>query len=215
MVNIKTLTAALLLLGVLPQQSFGQAHAVGCFVSPAKLGDDDIGAFLGAPASMINIFPNGGFEMVSRIRALAGSSSETLDPMMALIPQLNASQKTALGSGLGRTARACAATSPEYVLSIQEKVAAANSPEVTTAFLATLNEVQTAALGAGAGAGAGAGGGAGGVGGGAPGNSSAGAGGDSSVAQSGGGDFTAGRRSRSLVTNNTTNITENSGTSPF
>lgn len=215
MLNIKSLTAALLLLGVLPQQSFAQAHAVGCFVSPAKLGDDDIGAFLGAPASMINIFPNGGFEMVSRIRALAGSSSETLDPLMGLIPQLNASQKAALGSGLGRTARACAATSPEYVLSIQEKVAAANSPEVTTAFLATLNEVQTAALGAGAGAGAGAGGGAGGVGGGAPGNSSAGAGGDSSVAQSGDGAFTAGSRSRSLVTNNTTNITESSGTSPF
>lgn len=213
MLNIKSLTAALLLLGVLPQQSFGQAHAVGCFVSPAKLGDDDIGAFIGAPASLINIFPSGGFEMVSRIRALAGSSAETLDPMMALIPQLNASQKAALGSGLGRTARACAATSPEYVLSIQEKVAAANSPEVTTAFLATLNEVQTAALGAGAGAGAG--GGAGGVGGGAPGSSSAGAGGDSSVAQSGGDDFTAGSRSRSLVTNNTTNITENSGTSPF
>jgi hypothetical protein len=210
------LGVSLLLLIATATDAAAQEHAAGCFLSPAKLGDDNISTFLASPASLNTIYPNGGFEMISRIRVLAGSSSETLDPMMALIPQMTAPQKTALGSGLARTARACAALDPTYAQTIQEKVAAANSPEVTTAFLSTLNEVQTAALGP-AGAGAGAGGGAAGVGGGAAGDSSGGAGGDSSVATSSG-DFTIGSRSRRLATTNVTNITnitEVAGTSPF
>jgi len=193
-----------------------QAHTAGCFLSPVKLADDDIGAFLASPASLNTVFPTGGFEMIARVRVLAGSSAETLDPMMGLVPQMSAAQKTALGSGLARTARACAAANPEYAQIIQEKVALANSSEVTAAFLSTLNEVQTAALGP-AGAGAGAGGGAAGVGGGQAGDSSGGLGGDSSVATTSG-DFTVGSRSRRLVTTNTTNITnltEIIGTSPF
>ncbi len=170
-----------------------------------------IGAFLGAPAEMVTVYPSGGFEMVSRVRTLAGSSADVLDPMIGLVPQFNATQKAALGTGLARVARACAASTPEYAQTIQEKVAAANSPEVTTAFLSTLNEVQTAALGAGGGAGAG---GAAGVGGGAAGDSSGGLGGDSATAQAAG-DFTTGSRSRRLVTNITNITNEVNGTSPF
>lgn len=192
------------------QQSFAQAHAAGCFVSPARLADDDIGGFLGSPAALVTLYPNGGLEMASRVRGLAGSSAEAVDPLLGLISQFNSTQKAALGSGLARVARSCVTVTPEYAQSIQEKVAAANSPEVTAAFLSALNEVQTAALGAGAGAGAGA---AGGVGGGAAG-SSGGSGGDSSVATTTG-DFTIGSRSRSLVTNVTNITNENSGTSPF
>lgn len=197
---------------IAPGQVFAQSHAAGCFIAPAKAGDDVIGAFLGAPAEMVTVYPSGGFEMVSRVRALAGSSADVLDPMIGLVPQFNATQKAALGTGLARVARACAASTPEYAQTIQEKVAAANSPEVTTAFLSALNEVQTAALGAGAGGGAG--GAAAGVGGGAAGDSSGGLGGDSSTAQTAG-DFTTGSRSRRLVTNITNITNEVNGTSPF
>jgi len=189
-----------------------QAHAGGCFVAPAKLGDAELDAFLSAPGSMADVYPNGGFEMVSKVRSLAGSSADVLDPMVATIPSLNATQKSALGTGLARVARTCAVTTPEYAQIIQEKVASANSPEVTTAFLSALNEVQTAALGAAAGAGAG--GGAGGVGGGAAGDSSGGLGGDSSVGTDAG-DFTIGSRSRRFVSNVTNITNETSGTSPF
>lgn len=190
-----------------------QSRAAGCFLMPVKLGDADIDGFMATPAALNTLYPNGGFEMISRVRNLAGSSADTLDPMMSLIPQMTVSQRTALGSGLARTARACAAASPEYAQSIQEKVALANSAEVTAAFLSTLNEVQTAALGAAAAnAGAGA---ATGVGGGAAGDTSGVLGGDSSVATASG-DFTLGARARRLVTTtNITNVTEVVGTSPF
>ncbi|WP_271023501.1 hypothetical protein [Rhizobium sp. RCAM05973] len=151
------LGASLLVLVATATDAAAQVHAAGCFLSPVKLGDENISTFLASPASLNTIYPTGGFEMISRVRVLAGSSSETLDPMIGLIPQMTVPQKTALGSGLARTARACAAVDPTYAQVIQEKVAAANSPEVTAAFLSTLNEVQTAALGpAGAGAAGGA-----------------------------------------------------------
>ena len=101
----------------------------------------------------------------SRVRALAGSSSATIDAILALVSGANADQKAAIGSGLARAARACAASNPEYAALIQEKVAGANSPELVTAFLAASNEVQTAALG-GLTGGATGGGGAAGIGGG-------------------------------------------------
>ena len=212
------LGASLLVLVATATDAAAQVHAAGCFLSPVKLGDENISTFLASPTSLNTIYPTGGFEMISRVRVLAGSSSETLDPMIGLIPQMTVPQKTALGSGLARTARSCAAVDPTYAQVIQEKVAAANSPEVTAAFLSTLNEVQTAALGpAGAGA---AGGSAAGVAGGAAGDSSGGTTADSSVATTSG-DFTIGSRSRRLstssVTNvtNVTNITEIAGTSPF
>ena len=128
--------------------------------------------------------------MVSRIRSLTGSSSEVLDLMLALIPQHDPSQKAALGSDLARVVCSCAASAPEYAQSIQEKVATAHSPEVTAALLSALNQVQAAALGAGAGKYAG---------------------GESSVATTIG-DFTVGFRSCCVVTSITN---ENVGSSPF
>ncbi|WP_413708788.1 hypothetical protein [Rhizobium sp. Rhizsp82] len=198
---------------VFSEVAYSQGYAPGCFIAPAKLDDESIGSFVSSPSSLVDRYPAGGFEMVGRIRALAGSSGDTLNPIVALISQMNSTQKAAVGTGLARAARTCAPSAPEYAQEIQEKVAGSNSPEVTAAFLSALNEVRTAALGAGANGGA-AGAGAGAVGGGTAGDSSGGLGGDSSVAQTVG-DFTVGSRSRRLVTNVTNIINENTGNSPF
>ena len=163
---------------------------VACFQSPAKLSEGDIAAFLAAPASLLTENPNGGLPLSSRVRALAGSSSSTIDAIFALVSGANADQKAAIGSGLARAARACAASNPEYATLIQEKVAGASSPELVTAFLAASNEVQTAALG-GLTGGATGGGAAGIGGGGSAGLGTAGLGGDTVYTQGAADGFSA------------------------
>ncbi|MCM2477818.1 hypothetical protein HGO38_30695 [Rhizobium sp. CG5] len=166
------------------------AQAAGCFQSPAKLNEAEINAFIASPASLLSENPTGGLPMSSRVRALSGSSADTLDLIISLVAQASPEQKAAIGSGLARAARACAAVNPEYAALIQEKVAGVTDPAVITAFLAASNEVQTAALGAGAAGGGTAAAGIGG--GGTAGVGSGNAGGDVTTAQSTSGYSTSG-----------------------
>ena len=120
--------------------------------------------------------------MATSVRSLAGSSADALDPILSLVGSANPQQVAAIGAGLARTTRACTATNLPYATQIQEKVALLNNEALTTAYLAALNDIQTAALGAAGAGGAGAAGGIGG--GGVAGSGSGGLGGNESVANS-------------------------------
>lgn len=155
----------------------------GCFVAPAALSAADVSAFLSAPDALLTNFPSAGLPLANRVRSLAGTSADTLAAMVGLLPRANPSQVAAIGAGLARAARACAAVNPEYAAQIQDAVAGTNNSAFETAFLGATSETQTAALGAagagaaGAGApGAGAIGGGGTPGGGVNGGAGAGAG---------------------------------------
>lgn len=142
----------------LPTASFAQSSAeTACFVGPAKMSDAEVQSFLTTPAALLTQFSSGGLPMSTRVRSLAGSDSATLDPILGLVATANPAQVAAIGAGLARVAKACAATSPEYAATISEKVALLGNPALETAFNASAAEVQTAALGAGAPAGAGGG----------------------------------------------------------
>jgi len=152
------------------------------FVAPARLSDEEIAAFLKSPDSLLEQFVTGGLPMSTRVRSLAGSSPDTLDPILALVPKANIQQIAAIGAGLARAARALTTINPEYAALIQEKIVKLNDDGLSVAFVTATGEVQTAALGAGGG-GAGAGGGASGIGGnGQAGGGAAGAGGDAATA---------------------------------
>jgi hypothetical protein len=127
-------------------EAFAQV-APGCFVAPAKMADTDIAAFLAQPASLLSDFPAAGLPMSSKVRALTGSSTAVLDPMIALVARANSPQKSAIGAGLARAVKSCQVTTPDYVLLIQQKVAAANDADLTAAFTAGLNDLPTASLG--------------------------------------------------------------------
>lgn len=144
-----------LALGASSAAAYAQAAPVACFLAPAKMSDSDIAAFIANPNGLLAEFPSAGLPMSSKVRALTGSSTAALDPMVALAKQANAPQKSAIGAGLARAAKSCQVTTPDYALLIQQKVAAANDKDLTTAFAAGMNDVQTASLG-GTGAGAGA-----------------------------------------------------------
>lgn len=152
--------------------SFAASASAGCFVGAARLSDDAISSFLSAPDSLLTTNPNGGVALAANVRELAGSSADTLPKLQALISSANASQKSAIGAGLARAARACQRSAPDYAQQIQAFVAGIQSPELVAAFVGALSEVQTAAIGGGAvGGGAAGGAGAGGIG-----NTGAGAG---------------------------------------
>ena len=167
--------------------------AAGCFVSPARLADADIAAFLASPDALLTQFASGGLPLANQARALAGSSADTLAPLVALATRGNQTQAAAIGAGLARAARACAATNPQYAAQIQDAVAGSDNQALETAFLAGGNETQTAALGGVAGGGSAVTGGAGAIGGGGtPGGGANGTGGGASSVASGTSSFSVG-----------------------
>lgn len=178
-----------------PQASAQTASpAAGCFVAPARMSDADVRAFLASPQALLVQFASGGLPLSNQVRALVGSSADTLAPILSLAASANAAQSAAIGAGLGRAARACAATNPEYAALIQETVAASDNTALETAFLAGGNETQTAALGAaGGGSPVSLGGGASAIGGGgAPGGGANGSAGGTSATGAGTSSFSAG-----------------------
>ena len=164
------------------------AAETACFAGPAKLSDAEVQAFLASPAALLSEFPTGGLPMSTRVRSLAGSDADVLDPILGLVASASANQVSAIGSGLARVARACQTVNPEYAATIQEKVASLDHGALEVAFEASAQEVQTAAVGAVAGAGGGAigGGGAAIGGGGSAGGGAAGSGGSVTAGNSSG-----------------------------
>lgn len=134
------------------------AAAAGCFVGPARLDDAAIESFMATPSSLLLNNQGGGLALANMVRGLAGSSVDTLPKLQSLVSSADASQKTAIGAGLARAARACQRSMPVYAQEIQALVAASNSPELVSAFVGALSEVQTASLGGAAGGAAAAGG---------------------------------------------------------
>ena len=172
------------------------APAAGCFVAPAALSAADVSAFLAAPERLLMDFPTAGLPMANKVRSLAGSSADALAALTGLVGRANPSQVAAIGAGLARAARACAAINPLYATQIQEAVV---GTPFETAFVSASAETQTAALGA-AGAGGAGGAPAGAIGGAGAGASIGGGqngttGGDGGVA-SGAPAFSAGASSR-------------------
>lgn len=142
-----SLTLAVLVFGLSGGSALAQAAPVACFLAPAKVADGDIASFLAKPNTLLSDFPSAGLPMSSKVRGLTGSSAAALDPMIALVKEANAPQKSAIGSGLARAVRSCQTATPDYALLIQQKVAAANDADLTTAFVAGMDDVQTASLG--------------------------------------------------------------------
>ncbi|MBY3383148.1 hypothetical protein [Rhizobium laguerreae] len=133
----------------------GQVHAAvdggaSCFIAPAKASPEQLDSFSSQPADLTTKYPTGGAAMSLEVRTLAGSRFDNVDRLVQLAGSASPGQKSAIGAGLAWTARACAASQPEYALQIQEKIAASGLDEVITAFLGAANDTATAALGNGA-----------------------------------------------------------------
>jgi len=111
----------------------------------------DISGFTTNPASLLDV--SDPLVLSSRVRALVGSSSEALAPVIVQAKKADAAQMAAIGAGLGRAANSCQVTDPLSKLAIEKAVAEAstdpNLAPLLAAFAKVLAEGGTAALGPG------------------------------------------------------------------
>jgi len=135
------------------------AFAAAC-LGPANLTPVDVNGFTANPAVLLDM--SDPLVLLSRVRALVGSSNDALAPVIEQAKKANAAQMAAIGSGLGRAANSCLVSDPQFKLAIEKAVADAatadpNLAPLLAAFAKVLAEGGTAALGPGASASAAAG----------------------------------------------------------
>jgi hypothetical protein len=83
--------------------------------------------FLGKPSALLDQYPDGGAEMIAKVRDLAASDPATLNPIISLLASANFKQASAIGTGLGQTALMAVKTDQAYANAIQQALVAANS----------------------------------------------------------------------------------------
>ncbi|WP_027581527.1 hypothetical protein [Bradyrhizobium sp. Ai1a-2] len=123
-----------------------------------------ISDFKGSPTSLLQQHPQGGAEMISRVRDLAASDPTTLPVLIGLLKDSATSkdQVRAIVAGLAQVARLAARNDQSFADEIQRAIAGTNNQDVISAYQAATGDVAIAAAGGGGGGGAGGGSGAGG-----------------------------------------------------
>jgi hypothetical protein len=105
--------------------------AAAAVYSPERaLPAQTIQEFLSDPAALLAQFPDGGEQMVARVRDLAGSDASTLSALVGLLATANTNQTNAIGTGLGQTAVLAVKTDPAYASAIQQAIARTSTNRV-------------------------------------------------------------------------------------
>jgi hypothetical protein len=135
----------------------------------ARLSDAAIAEFKANPLALLKSFASAGLPLTTRTRSLLLTDPRLVDSLIDVARSGDDAQRAAIGAGLAQASQVLAQSDPQTAATIQQQVAASNSPPMITAFVDASNGIRTAAIGGGgAGGGAGAGGGGGGGGGGGP-----------------------------------------------
>src|SRR3954452_9426571 len=118
-----------------------------------------ISDFKATPTSLLQQYPGGGAQFISRVRDLGGSDPSTLSARIGLLkdPATTKDQIRGILAGLAQVARMAASSAPAYATEIQTAVAGTNNPDVIAAYQAATGDVAIASNGGGAGGGGGSG----------------------------------------------------------
>ncbi len=116
--------------------------------------------FKAAPNSLLQQYPTGGPQLISRVRDLGASDPTTLPGLIALLkdPATTKDQMRAIVAGLAQVARMAAQSDQAYANEIQAAIAGTQNADVIAAYQAATGDVAIAATGGGGGGGTGAGG---------------------------------------------------------
>src|SRR3954468_13368875 len=111
-----------------------------------------ISDFKGAPSSLLQQYPTGGAQLISRVRDLGASDPTTLPGLIALLkdPATTKDQMRAIVAGLAQVARMAAQQDQAYANEIQTAIAGTGNPDVIAAYQAATGDSQIAATGGGA-----------------------------------------------------------------
>ncbi|MDA9405935.1 hypothetical protein [Bradyrhizobium sp. CCBAU 45384] len=114
-----------------------------------------ISDFKAAPNSLLQQYPTGGAQMISRVRDLGASDPTTLPGLIALLkdPATTKDQMRAIVAGLAQVARMAAQSDQAFANEIQNAIAGTGNPDVIAAYQAATGDVAIAATGGGAGGG--------------------------------------------------------------
>jgi hypothetical protein len=149
--------------GALAQTAAAAPATQGCFPGGPPKRPDAVSAFVAKPAELLTKHATGGVRLSGEVRDILGSDRAALGAMISAAKSASPTQVSAIGSGLGQAAVLCSKVDPQIALGIQQAVAASGLPDLLTAFVASSNPVETAAVNAAAGAPAAAGGALGGA----------------------------------------------------
>ncbi|MHB0770159.1 hypothetical protein [Bradyrhizobium sp. 5.13L] len=119
-----------------------------------------ISDFKGSPATLLQQYPDGGPQLISRVRDLGASDPTTVPGLIELLknPATTKDQLRAIVAGLAQVARMAAQTDQAFANEIQAAVAGTNNPDVIAAYQAATGDVAIAAAGGPGGGGTGSGG---------------------------------------------------------
>jgi hypothetical protein len=132
----------------------GAAQApAACYGPREQLAVPIVNDFLASPAQILQQYPNGGVQMISRLRDLAATNPATLQPIINLLANATKDQKTAIGSALGQAAKICVKTDQAYATEIQNLLAATKDEDAMLAFSGVAGDQPTASTGGGGGGG--------------------------------------------------------------
>jgi hypothetical protein len=107
--------------------------------------------FKNSPTSLLQQFPDGGAQMISRVRDLGASDPTTVPGLIALLkdPATTKDQMRAIVAGLAQVARMAAQQDQAFANEIQTAIAGTNNPDVIAAYQAATGDVAIAATGGG------------------------------------------------------------------
>lgn len=133
------------------------SSAVSAAVYPPQrqLPAQTISDFKAAPSSLLQQYPNGGPQLISRVRDLGASDPTTLPGLIALLrdPATTKDQMRSIVGGLAQIARMAAQSDQAFANEIQAAIANTGNADVIAAYQAATGDVQIAATGGGAGGG--------------------------------------------------------------
>jgi len=114
-----------------------------------------ISDFKASPNSLLQQYPTGGPQLISRVRDLGASDPTTLPGLIALLkdPATTKDQMRGIVAGLAQVARMAASTDQAYANEIQAAIATTGNQDVIAAYQAATGDVAIAATGGGAGGG--------------------------------------------------------------
>lgn len=118
-----------------------------------------ISDFKAAPSSLLQQYPTGGPQLISRVRDLGASDPTTLPGLIALLkdPATTKDQMRAIVGGLAQVARMAAQTDQAFANEIQAAIAGTGNQDVIAAYQAATGDVAIAATGGGGAGGGGTG----------------------------------------------------------
>ncbi len=127
------------------------ASAATAYGTPTQqLSAQTITDFTNNPGALLNQFPEGGGQMISRLRDLLASDSTTLTAILGLVDKANKEQKQAIASALAQAAKLYARVDQQFVQQIQQAVANTQDQELIVAYAAAAGDVPIGGVGGGA-----------------------------------------------------------------